>query len=278
MSEKLEIVVSAKDQASAVLKGVAGSLKGEIKSIEGASRGLATTSNHMAGTTVAGFGKMRGSAKGFVAEINASKLAMAGLAAGAAMALGKFIGAAAQAEDASAKLGVAIRNSTQAINQGKLDELSKSLQKVTRYDDEATQGAMAFLVAAKLSQSQVERLTPAILDLAEFMGKDLEGAAKAVAFALEKGTSKGFARLKIVVDETKFALDPVGALLDAISAKAGGMAVAAGKTASGQLDIFRHSVEELEEALGTVLLPTLKMVVPMMTKLADAATALSKIP
>ena len=278
MAEKLEIVVAAKDQASAVLQGVAGKLKGEIKAIEGASRGLATTSSRMAGTTVAGFGQMQGSAKGLTGQINIARVAFAGMAVGAAGAMVGLISKAAEAEAAATKLRVAIAATGQGVEQSKLEDLAKQLQKVTVYDDEAIMGMMSFLAAAKLNQVQIEKLTPALLDMASFLGIDLAAAGKAAGLAIEKGSTAPLRRLKLVVDEAKFALDPIGAILDAVGGKAKGMAEAAGKDAAGQLQIFKHAVDELEESLGTILLPTLKMVTPLMVKLADAATALSKVP
>lgn len=278
MAEKLEIVVAAKDQASAVLKGVAGNLKGEIKSIEGASRSLGAAGNQMAGSTVAGFGQMKGSVKGFTGELGMAKLALAGLAVGATALVGKFIGAAAEAEKVSIKLGVAIRAAGQGVNQSNLEKLAEQLQNVTTYDDEAIKGAMALLGAHKLNETQIKRLTPALLDLSEFMGKDLAGAANVVGYALETKSNKGFARLKIALDESKLAMDPIGAIMEAITNACGGMAEAAGKGAAGQLAIFKNKVEDLEESLGTLLLPTLKLVVPLMTRLADAAKALAEVP
>jgi hypothetical protein len=275
MPEKLEIVIAARDQASAVLKGVAGNLRGEIKAVEGASAGLATTSTRMAGTTVGGFGKMKGAASGYRAELAATNLAMVGMAAAGLMVAKSFIASAAESEKASTKLRVAIQAAGQGVSQPALEQLAKDLQKIVPYSDEAISGMMAFLASAKLNEDQIKRLTPALLDLGTFMGKDIQGAAKVLAYALETGTTKGFARLKIVVDETKFALDPVGALIDAINGKCGGLARAAGKDAAGQLEIFNNQVDELKESLGRGLLPALQTIIDISTPLVSGLTAIA---
>jgi len=278
MAEKLEIVIAAKDQASAVLKGVAGNLRGEIKGIEGASKSLAASGNQMAGTTVAGFGKMKGSAHGFAAELNMTKIAMAGMAVAAAGVMTGLIQKAAEAEAVTTKLRVAIASSGKGVELGKLEGLAQHYGEVTTYSKDAIEGMMSFLVAAHLNQDQIEKLTPAIMDMATFLGIDLAPAAKAVGMAIERGSTMPLMRLKLAVDNAKFALDPIGAILDAVKGKAGGLAEETGKDAAGQLKIFTHQVEELEKALGRVLLPTLKVVTPLMTDLAKAATALSRVP
>ncbi len=277
-TEKLEILVQARDQASAVLKGVAGNLRGELKAVEGASAGLASTSSRMAGTTVAGFGQMRGSAKGFTSQLNATRLVMAGVAVAAVGMATKFIEKAAEAEAVATKLRVAIAASGQGINQKALEELATHLGEVTTFSKEAVEGMEAFLVGAHLNQEQIERLSPAIIDMATYLGTDLTSAAKAIGMALKRNSTMPLMRLKLAVDKAKFALDPLGAILDAIKGKAGNLGEAAGRDAGGQLAIFTHQVEQLEIALGTMLLPTLKLVVPLMKDLAKAATAIAQVP
>jgi len=275
MPEKLEIVVGARDQASGVIRQVAGTFKGEVQGMQAASQKLAGATGTLATTTTGAFGKMKAASGAYRAELAATGLAVAGLATGAFLLAKSFVSAAIESEKASTRLRVAIQAAGKGVRQPELEELAKQLQKITPYSDEAITGMMAFLASAKLNEQQIKRLTPALLDLGTFMGRDIESAAKMLAYALETGTTKGFARLKIVVDEAKFALDPIGALLDAIASKCGGMAKAAGKDAAGQLAIFYNQADELKESLGRGLLPALQAIVDISTPVASSLAAIA---
>jgi len=268
MAEKLEVTVSARDQASPAIKAVGATVKAEVQQIAGATGKATAAASQMATGTVGGFAKMKQGLIGVRAEAVATNLAFAGIAVAGLAAAKSFVNAAAESEKAATKLAVAIRSAGQGVRQSQLEDLAKNLQRITPYSDEAIEGMMAFLASAKLNEDQIKRLSPALLDLSEFMGKDLEGASKVLAYALETGSTKGFARLKISVDEAKYALDPVGAIIDAIAAKCGGLAVAAGKDAAGQLAIFNNQVDELKESLGRGLLPALRAVIDVATPVA----------
>jgi hypothetical protein len=260
---------------SGVIKSIAGTLKGEIAQVQAGSQKLTAAATGMATGTTTGFGRMKAASGAFRADLAATSLAVAGVATAGLLMARSFIQAAAESEKASTRLRVAIRAAGQGVRQPELEGMAKNLQRIVPYSDEAIEGMMAFLASVKLNETQIKRLTPALLDLAEFMGRDVEGAAKLLGYALETGTTRGFARLKIVVDEAKFSLDPIGALIDAISAKCGGMAEAAGKDAGGQLEIFKNQVDELKEALGRGLLPALQTIVNVGTPAVQVLASLA---
>ena len=305
--ERLQIEISAADKASPVLRQVAASAKQEMKAVGDATGQVATASQGAFASVAAGAKKVEVGAKGIAKEVKAvgtastqaagvtggafgqmtayaekHKAALLGVAA-AVTALGAVqmqvakdsVAAFNEAEAAEVKLGLAIRNAGQGVSQSNLDKLAEDLMDVTTYDDEATKGMMAFLASAKLNEAQIKQLAPAMLDLAEFMGKDLEGSAKMLAYTLETGNVAGLKRLKIAVDEAKFAMDPVGALVEAITAKCGGMAVMVGQTLGGQLLILKNQTGEVKEAIGGDLAPALKDItqtlIPLVKGIGDFA-------
>jgi len=288
MADELDIIVRGQDLASAALRSVEATAKTAMASVAGAAQnaqaGL-TSAGNAAGQALgkigtgaraaaqqhgAAFGEMKGHLSGYRAELGVGSLALAGFVGAAVMGIGSLTRAAEESEEASIKLAVAVRNAGTGISTAGLETQANALQKITRFDDEAIKGAQSYLVAARLTEAQVRQLTPALTDLAEFMGKDIEGAAKALAYALETGNVQAFKRLKIVVNEAKFALDPMGALMEAIEKKAGGMAEAIGKTAGGQLAIMSHQFDELKEQVGTALLPALTDLAKGALPVADA--------
>src|SRR4029453_18850210 len=61
---------------------------------------------------------------------------------------------------------------------------AQALQSVTKFDGDATAAAMGHLAAFKLTGTQVQQLTPLLLDYAAKTGKDLPTAAGALGKAL----------------------------------------------------------------------------------------------
>jgi len=159
MAEKLQIVIDAKDQASPVLKGVAGTAK----------------------TSFAG---MAGPIKAHAGEIRAAGMATTAFGV-ATLAVAKGnIDAYRKQEVAGAKLTAAIKGTAQSIDQSRLEDLAKELQKVTTFGDEATIEMMALLTTFNLTQDQIEQLAPRIQNISAIMGTDMQSAAIAVGKAI----------------------------------------------------------------------------------------------
>lgn len=178
-----------------------------------------------------------------------------GVAIGGAIVVGGLGLLAKAADDANVqvlKLENSIKNSDQAFrNNGKsLQDLAGDLQKVTAADADAVVGAQSVLVQFGLTESQILRLTPLVVDLSRKMGVDMEAAGRAVARSVD-GSAGALKRMGISVDEAEFATDSFQATFDALNQTVGGFARQEGKTFSGQLEILKNNVGDLGEAVGT---------------------------
>jgi len=270
MAEKLEIVIAAKDQASAILKGVATNLRGELKSIESATA-------HMATATQGGFAGMISGAKKYESQIRTVSVGLAAVGAAATAVAAIGIRAAMEQAEATDKLAAAIFASGKAIDSSKLIKLAEDRQKITRYSDEATESMQGFLVMMGFQEDQVLKLTPAVQDLARATGQDLNSAAKRLGTSILTGTNT-MRRMGIILDDTTLKSGDLDAILRDLATHVGGMAEKLGKTGTDQMLIFQNQVGELEEAIGTALLPAIRAITPAAVAVATAMTALANNP
>lgn len=178
----------------------------------------------------------------------------AGMAtAGAVVGVGLFKLAqmSEDAEQQSRKLANSISNSDHVFraNGDALRDQAQALQQVTAADADAVIGAQSLLVQFGMTEDQVSNLTPLMVDLSRKMGVDFDTAAKAIGKSVE-GSSGALKKMGIVVDETKFAIDPFAATVEALRGTVGGFAEQEGKTFSGQLEIMKNNLGDLGEAVG----------------------------
>lgn len=156
-----------------------------------------------------------------------------------------------EAEKQQMKLQNSIKNSDQAFSNGgkSLKDLAQNLQQVTAADGDAIVGAESLLVQFGLTESQVKRVTPLVVDLSRKMGIDLNQAAKLVGKSVE-GNAGALKKLGINVDATKAKTDAFGATVDALSGSVGGFARQEGATFSGQIEILKNNLGDLGETVG----------------------------
>ncbi|MBU6430432.1 MAG: hypothetical protein KGR26_15555, partial [Cyanobacteria bacterium REEB65] len=105
-----------------------------------------------------------------------------------------------------------------------------------------------------LNADQIQRLTPELMDMAAVMGTDVDQAAQRVGMAME-GNSRALKQLGISV---KAGTDPMTVLNDVL-AKAAEFHHAAAKAAgtdAGEMAAIKTKAEDANEALASVLLPT----------------------
>ncbi len=203
-----------------------------------------------------GIAKTNGTlAKFKTAASTAGKVASVALA-GVAVASVKF---AIEAQEAQLKLANSIKNSAVVAksSQAAFNAQAEAIRRLTGADDEAIAGAQAFLVQMGLTEDQVLRLTPRIVDLSSKLGIDLETASKAVGKAVN-GNIGGLSRLGIVVDKTAASSDAFGATLKALGGAAG---FAAQKARAQPWLKIKSDLEELAESIGATLLPIVRQVI-----------------
>lgn len=186
----------------------------------------------------------------------------AGFAAGgaAAVAFGTAsVKAFADAEAQQQKLSNAFAKFPQlaGANADALRKLNTELQKKTIYDDDVIAGAQSILASFGLTEKQIRTLTPLMLDFASRTGKDLPTAAQDLGKAIELGVGRSLKNVGIDFVATGSQAGNFDTIMGDLRSKVGGFAENEGKTASGQLQIMQNQFGELEEKVGSKLLPTL---------------------
>lgn len=159
------------------------------------------------------------------------------------------------------KLDTALSN-LQNVQKGaskRLQELADSLQRTTTFSDEAIISAEALLATYGLSEAAITKLIPKLLDMAAATGTDLASAAYMVGKAITTEGIGSLTRLGIIVDETKFKTDALGAVVDALSRQFDGMAEAIAGEPLGKITQLKNAIDELKEAIGSLIAgPTVK--------------------
>ena len=213
-----------------------------------------------------------------------SLAAGAGLALGAGGAvfmLGKFlkdsVAQAAEAQKAHAQLEAVIRSTGGAagVTAREVEDLATSLARMTAYDDEAIVSAGSLLLTFKqIGSSVLPEATQAILDMSTAMGTDLKSSAIMIGKALNDPRIGLTALQRAGVTFTKGQRDLIQSFLDAgdaagaqavilreLNSEFGGSAAAALDTYSGKLKQLSNDFGNLQEHLGSALIPTLQDVV-----------------
>lgn len=207
---------------------------------------------------------------GMSAVGGAALLGIGAAATAAAIGLGVATSAAMEAQDAMVILDSVIANTgdTSGVTSDMVTDLASSFQKTTKFEDEMTIGAGAVL--ARFDTINSETFPQALglsLDLATAMGTDASSAAMTLGKALAD-PGVGLLRLKQagavfteeqekMIDTMMKAGDTAGAqaiILGVVEESIGGVAEAAGQTASGRLAIMKNTFGEILETIGGGLL------------------------
>jgi hypothetical protein len=184
--------------------------------------------------------------------------------------------AAIEAQQAQTKLANSIENATEvgAASIPVFNAQAEALRKLTGADDEAITASQALLVQMGLTQGEVSKLTPLIVDLSTKFGVDMETAAKAVGKSVN-GTTAGLSKMGVVVDKTAAETDAYAATLEALGVVQG---FAAQKAEDEPWTLLASTFEELQEQVGEQLLPGLQSLAAAMVPLAeDIGPLLSRV-
>lgn len=129
------------------------------------------------------------------------------------------------------------------------NDLANKISDTTEVDRDGVIAGMALLGTFGLTQRQILRLTPLVVDLSQKTGINLNTAFRLVGKTVETGTN-GLLRNGIVIDKTKLSTDAFGATVTALSQKVGGFATQQGKSFEGRLDIMHNELHDLAEGVG----------------------------
>jgi hypothetical protein len=214
---ELSILVRVKDEATAAMNKLSGSLQGA----EGASKAFALG---LAGavTVAAGFGVIA-------------------------------VKAAADAQAEMAKVDAVIKAMGGNFDKAKASiiEASKATIKLG-FDDEEAALSIAKLYQRTGDMTEAIQLNNLAMDLARAKNMDLTTASQMVGMVLS-GNARVLKQYGIEIDENK---KPMEALID-LQAKLRGQSEAYAQTFKGQLEVFKQQFTNLEEQIGDKLLPVL---------------------
>jgi hypothetical protein len=199
------------------------------------------------------------------------------------------VGAAAEAESIQAQLGAVLTSTGGAagVTAEMANDLAESMSNVTRFEDDAiVSGEAMLLTFTNIGSDVFPATTQAMLDMSQAMGTDLNGSAIMLGKALNDPTQGISALTRVGVtftEEQKKLIESLqesgdmagaqGVILAELQKEFGGSAEAAGKTFAGSLDILKNKMGNIQETVGTALLPVLATLATTLSeKLADPAT------
>lgn len=148
---------------------------------------------------------------------------------------------------------------TEVVNKNAMsfEQLQKAISQVSLatikygFDDETTYGVMVKNLSATKDLAEAKNLLNIEMDLARGANMDLAEATDTVTKALN-GKMRGLQTVGIYLKDNATKTQ----ILEAISKKFGGTASDAAKTYSVQMDVLRISIDNVKEALGERLLPS----------------------
>ena len=148
-------------------------------------------------------------------------------------------------------------------------KLANQLQDQTGQSNDAFISSAALAASYNLNAKQIALLLPALADLTAFTTKTtgaaskMEDAVKLMGFVLE-GQIGRLKLIGITMTDAQKAMIATGtsaerltAFLEAVETNAGGVARAMGETFTGQMNVARQSLADLEKEIGNTLLPTM---------------------
>lgn len=143
-----------------------------------------------------------------------------------------------------------------AAYKSQLEDLAGALALKTKYDDDETKAAIATLARYNLTGKQLATLTPLVQDFASATGQELGSASTAVGKAL-LGNTKALKSLGIAYKPTGDKAKDFAAITALLQEKVGGFAEKEGKTAAGTAAILGNQFGEVQETIGSYLVPAL---------------------
>ncbi len=136
----------------------------------------------------------------------------------------------------------------------KADEMAEKFKFI---DNDDVVGVFQSLITyGKLSEKQIDELTPVIIDFASKAGVSLEESTSVILKALE-GNSKALKEYGINMKDGANVTERMSILMTDLKPRVDGAADAFGNTFAGKLAIAKQNLKNLEEETGNKLIPIL---------------------
>lgn len=198
--------------------------------------------------------------------------AIGGLVAGGALVgfLKSSVTQANEATQAQSKLQLALENNnkTVGLQTSAFEKLNRQLAQHTIYDDDAIAAGEAQLATFGANEEQIRSLIPTVVDLAAKLGVDLPAAAdilnKASLGQVKALKSLGIEGYAPTGDRARDLANIQGLLADKVKGAAQAQLDAAGPAAK-----MAKSMDELQETVGSLLVPTLQKLADLAVKVTD---------
>jgi hypothetical protein len=203
------------------------------------------------------------------------------IAAGAAMLGGLAIRSSIQAyteqDQVAARLAASLRNAGLASREyvEELQAQAEAKAQLTGVDEELISGVDAQLITFGAQINELPRLREGILDVAA-AGYNLATVTEAVGAAINGNFTSAARLLKVQFDENATAAENMNRLLQIMEERFGGMAVAARRTASGELKATQQSIGDINKEVGKLLVEGLQPVIREFGGMAKAVAGFMK--
>ena len=151
-----------------------------------------------------------------------------------------------------AKLDAALANSGQLTEhyREKLEKLASSRSQATGIDDEQYVGMFTTLTKFGADDTNIEKYTHAVENLAGFLGGDFAQASFIFGKAMQ-GHTEMLGRYGISVDKSKGQTAALADIMRQLEARGGGQLEAMGNTMQGAFKKVSNSLEELLKSMGS---------------------------
>lgn len=241
MAEKVEVLITGKDE----LSGVLGGLTSGLMKFGNIGLGLAAGGLAVLGAGLVGVGKI----------------------------LGDSVQEAMEAQNVLSQLNQVIESTggIAGVTAEQATNLASELQKVTRFSDETIIGGENLLLTfTNIGKDVFPLATETMLDMSQALGQDLKGSAIQLGKALQDPIMGVTALRRVGVNFTEEQKELIKTLVETgrleeaqaiilkeLQVEFGGSARAAGETFAGQLDILKNRFSEIKETIGMKLMPVL---------------------
>lgn len=222
--------IFARDRASDVFEKV-GNKAGTSSSKFDAFKGKAAAAGAIAGAAIVAFGKS--SVEAFVDAEKSQRVL----------------------EDAYARFPAIANVSIESLR-----AQAAALQTKTKFDGDNINAMQGSLAQYKLTGTQISALTPLVLDYAEKTGKDLATASDDVGKAL-MGQGRSLKAIGIDFKDTGSTAGNFEQLMGGLRTQVGGFAEKEGASAEGKAEILKNKFGDLQETVGSKLLPVFEKLV-----------------
>jgi hypothetical protein len=213
-----------------------------------------------------------------IADFGKQAAIFTGIAGAGMVAFGKVsVDAFNESEAAIAQLNAVLKSTggVAGVTADQALKLAASLQKTSKFSDEAVLGAENLLLTfTKIGKDKFPQATQTVLDMSQALGQDLKSSSIQLGKALQDPILGVSALRRVGVNfsekqqdvikklvETGHAAQAQDMILKELNAEFGGSAAAAADTFAGKMEILKNRFNDFQEVVGGVLVSVAEFLV-----------------